>query len=1741
MYYATIRLILAVFLSSFILHSSSFVQAQTHFVRLNSTNPVPPYTSWETAATNIQDAIDVATNGALVLVSNGVYQTGGRKIGTQSLTNRVAITNLITVQSVNGPAVTTIKGAWDPSTTNGNAAVRGVQFTAAGALIGFTVTNGATLGTNAVQQIDRRGGGILGVAGSVVSNCVITGNSASQSGGGVQGGMIYRSTLRGNRAPDGGGAMFSSPEGALFECVVEANTATFGGGGVRDGEVHNSFVGKNTAGGDGGGARDALLVNCTVVSNSSSTGIGGLYKCSAVNSIVYFNSSSNYDDTVTFTNSCSTPLPPGPGNIADDPKFLGGFNFRLRFESPAIDQGDKEALVSLRDLDGKPRVLNGLVDMGAYEFGDAPTSAVTTNTVLLGFTSAELNGSVSGGGLPASAFFVYQRASSFSSTNETPIDIPDLTNAVPYPSSIAVSGITGIVNEVQVSLDGLTHSFVSDLDILLVGPQGQAIKLLSDAGGTASLYEKRLIFTDRSPVLFTSLNSGFTYFRPTDPIGADVFPPPAPTNQIVNNLSVFAGTDPNGTWSLFMVDDSSDDTGSLNGWSLTFGQDEVWATAPQSLPESTNSAVVSAVVTGLTVDSEYLFRIEATNEVGRTTGVDVLFRTPGPPDAETLAARVTGPYSAVLRGEVTPNLANATAWFEYGPTTNYGFISSPFTVDATNITATIEFPISLPSDAEVHFRVAASNSLGLAVSADRVVVARRTHFVDLHNATPSAPFLTWATAATNIQDALDVADDRALVLVSNGVYETGSRLTVGLLPNRVAITNVVTVQSVNGPTGTIIRGAWDPVSTNGPGAVRGAFVVSNAVLAGFTLTGGATFTNGTASEDFEGGGVYQELGGALSNCIVVGNHAAEFGGGVYGGNVYSCLVESNQARVGGGLAMPNNSDVIARSIVRNNRASFDATGGGIAQGRAIDCLIYGNTAGVGGGVAYTELIGCTVAENTALQAGGAYGSKVFNSIIYFNSALTDENYTLDVFFGRTNFVHTCTTPEVPGPNNITDDPRFVSIATGDFRLRTNSPCRNTGVNTSVVSSADVVGNPRIREGVVDMGALEYQPLPESVTLSPIFTPTGVVVRGEVNPGEVVTSWYIEWDPFFETGAVTLTNQEVITINDLATAAPYPSTLQVSGLTGEVLAVVITLESLSHTRPTDIDMLLQGPHGEAVRPMSDVGNGTDVEAARLVFDDRTTNKLSTTDITSGTYQPSNIGSADSFPAPAITSKMGTNLAVFAGTNPNGTWSLFVVDDLANDVGAITGWSMRVSVSDPSVVVAGGTLDATNSFIPVSGMVTGLVAGQTFRYRVVASNTGGVVTSEYVTLNVPVLTTYVAIESTNPTPPFATWATAATNIQDAVDAVVTGGMVCVSNGVYRTGGRVALGGMLTNRLAITNGITVRAVNGPEVTVIEGAKSASGIGFGLDAVRGVYIADGGRLEGFSVRGGSTDQNLNPDGLGGGVRITAGTVSGCIILSNQALRGGGVYGGVVLNSLIVSNFAIGVAGGAMEAQLFNCTVVENQGFETVGGVVGGLVVNAIVVDNRTFTSTNVLNWQSDAGPPVFNHSLTAPLPPGSGNTDAAPLFVNATAGNYRLQPGSSGVNAGTNEFVFGATDLDGNPRILGGRVDFGAYETAGADADGDGSSDLEEYIADTVPTNGVSFFRPLALTNAPPGQFGLVIAPTSTGRVYFVETSTNLLASPQVWTLIPPERPGNSGSLTITVTNDLPMRHYRTGVRLP
>src|SRR5882757_6067795 len=83
-------------------------------------------------------------------------------------------------------------------------------------------------------------------------------------------------------------------------------------------------------------------------------------------------------------------------------------------------------------------------------------------------------------------------------------------------------------------------------------------------------------------------------------------------------------------------------------------------------------------------------------------------------------------------------------------------------------------------------------------------------------------------------------------------------------------------------------------------------------------------------------------------------------------------------------------------------------------------------------------------------------------------------------------------------------------------------------------------------------------------------------------------------------------------------------------------------------------------------------------------------------------------------------------------------------------------------------------------------------------------------------------YVDVNGTNATPPYTNWATAATNIQSAVDAAVAGDEIVVTNGIYATGAR-SVDGHVNNRVVVDKPLNVLSVNGPQFTTIDGGGSS------------------------------------------------------------------------------------------------------------------------------------------------------------------------------------------------------------------------------------------------------------------------------------------------------------------------------
>jgi hypothetical protein len=302
------------------------------------------------------------------------------------------------------------------------------------------------------------------------------------------------------------------------------------------------------------------------------------------------------------------------------------------------------------------------------------------------------------------------------------------------------------------------------------------------------------------------------------------------------------------------------------------------------------------------------------------------------------------------------------------------------------------------------------------------VVAPATIYVKT-NGTPSFPYASWDTAATNIQTAINSAIDNVTIMVTNGTY---------YLPAALTFTKAVTLRSVNGPSQTTL---------DGRSADRCIYVNNaDAVIDGFTITHGKI-------SDF-GGAIHLYQKGVVKNSVIRESLAnAHYAGAAYlnqGGTLQNCLICCN-------------TGMYAGAIYFNIAGTMDG------------CTVVSNTSTAAG---YPGAF--FIAVNDTM---------IRNSIVYNNTALGGGAYTNWRADSSATWSYSCTFPNPGGAGVITNNPKFVNFDAGDYRLQFGSPCKNTGTNqTWMTGTLDVAGNPRISGKIVDMGAYERPVTPSGTML-----------------------------------------------------------------------------------------------------------------------------------------------------------------------------------------------------------------------------------------------------------------------------------------------------------------------------------------------------------------------------------------------------------------------------------------------------------------------------------------------------------------------------------------------------------------------------------------------------------------------------------------------------------------------------------
>ncbi len=196
---------------------------------------------------------------------------------------------------------------------------------------------------------------------------------------------------------------------------------------------------------------------------------------------------------------------------------------------------------------------------------------------------------------------------------------------------------------------------------------------------------------------------------------------------------------------------------------------------------------------------------------------------------------------------------------------------------------------------------------------------------------------------------------------------------------------------------------------------------------------------------------------------------------------------------------------------------------------------------------------------------------------------------------------------------------------------------------------------------------------------------------------------ISGNQFCNPGVISIPDSSNVTGGGIA--RPYPSRIFVSGLSS-ICSLTVSLSNLSHADPDDIDILLVGPNGQNIILMSDVGGAADVSGLNLTFSDAASNSLPDgSPLVSGTFKPTNFEVIDSFPSPAPTPGSNTTLAAaFSGSDPNGVWSLYVVDDALGGTGQIAdGWCLNFATVSCTIDGPDPVCEATanNTYTAPSG--------------------------------------------------------------------------------------------------------------------------------------------------------------------------------------------------------------------------------------------------------------------------------------------------------------------------------------------------------------------------------------------------------------------------------------------------------
>jgi uncharacterized delta-60 repeat protein/uncharacterized repeat protein (TIGR01451 family) len=489
-----------------------------------------------------------------------------------------------------------------------------------------------------------------------------------------------------------------------------------------------------------------------------------------------------------------------------------------------IDPGETVTLLfALRDSTGTNTVnlvatllaTNGITKPSAPQTYGALAVHGPSVSRSFSFTASGVNGQTIGAtfqlqdgainrGLAVFTFTLGQSTASFANSSAIIINDSPLAGtagvATPYPSVININGVAGLVSKATVTLTNLNHTWPGDIDALLVSPTGQKSFLMAKCGYSFTVNNVTLTFDDaatNSPLphfgqIVSGTNRPTSYAVATPPFPPGLTPPP----PYYTNLSVFNGNNPNGAWSLYVIDDTPNNDGFIaNGWSLSL------ALAGVVLPTADVGLVMTAAPAIVVATSNLTYTLTLAN-YGPSTATNIVVTNTLPAGMAYVSSSPSlgnvSTSAGVVSWTVTSLATNATASLALVVQANItGVITN--TAGVTTGTADLNPDDNLASAAVTVVSPTADLALGLADAPDPVLVGSNlTYTITVQNlglatATgvvafdilpPTVSFLSASPGSPNYTTNYTGAGQLMVTFTNLGNLATGAQtnLTITVMP-----------------------------------------------------------------------------------------------------------------------------------------------------------------------------------------------------------------------------------------------------------------------------------------------------------------------------------------------------------------------------------------------------------------------------------------------------------------------------------------------------------------------------------------------------------------------------------------------------------------------------------------------------------------------------------------------------------------------------------------------------------------------------------------------------------------------------------------------------------------------------------------------------------------------------------------------------------------------------------------------